>query len=300
MTELTYISASQFSNLLTPNSVTFFKKCIVDTLVRWGYIYNSDNHVYDSLNFLEKWIKKEGTNIDLLYCNSFQFELCKNEDGGYELKMYAIGRYRRHGSSCDLYEHIFCSLEYQLKHPNIVFNKMDDAAQAIDLENLIDFNKPDEDEDEDEDEAEDEEDDSVASLEEERIMSMPLRSMTDVQIEKFVELIGRCPRDECNEWSMDYTSGDIFRFSYVNFANKTIEDQDVSNITITRANFAGCTLRNCVFDHVHFDECDFKSIILENVTFKNSSFTDCDIEPYMTFDNSCTVENCCCDTEDIV
>ena len=144
---------------------------------------------------------------------------------------------------------------------------------------------------------EDSDEESVASSDEDSededdvIMSMPLRNMTDNQIDRYIYLIGQCPRDECDEWEMDYAGDAIIRYSYVNFADTTISDQHVSNRTIRRARFAGCTLRNFQFEQVHFDECDFKSVILENVTFKDCQFTECDLDMSISLDNSCSVEN---------
>lgn len=132
--------------------------------------------------------------------------------------------------------------------------------------------------------------DVVAKLvEEKEWWDKPLREMNDDEIEMYLELIGRCPREECDELTMDYEGGDILRYSYVNFADKTIADQIVCDITITCARFAGATLTNCVFDNVTFEECDFKSVILENIKFRNSTFVECDLEPYMIVDNSCSV-----------
>jgi hypothetical protein len=127
--------------------------------------------------------------------------------------------------------------------------------------------------------------------EEEDLMDMPLRNMNDLQIEKYVERIGRCPRDECDEWTMVYNGGDILRYSYCNFIQWHIEDQIVSNITITRAIFNEITFTNYVFDNVTFDECVFKDIILNNTTFKNSKFIECELDSSMVFDKSCKIIN---------
>lgn len=160
------------------------------------------------------------------------------------------------------------------------------------------------DEGDDDDEADEDESDassvasSVASLDEEDILNMNLRDMSDDQIEKYVDGVGREPRDECNEWTMKYEGGPIIRYSYVNFADSIVSDQQVVSTAISRANFAGATLRNCVFDNVQFYECDFKSVILENVIFKNSTFVECDLEPYMVLDDSCRVEKFDCDEDD--
>jgi hypothetical protein len=126
---------------------------------------------------------------------------------------------------------------------------------------------------------------------EEEEEEMPLRKMNDVQIERYVELTGRCPRDECDEWTMVYNGGDIFRYSYCKFIQWHIEDQTVSNITITRATFDEITFTNYVFDNVTFEECVFKDIILNNTTFKNSKFIECQLDSSIVPDKSCEIIN---------
>jgi hypothetical protein len=378
MSELTYISATQVN---TYTSIDALKVDIIKTVARWfpnNYVYNEDHP-------LDSWVQREGTELDILCNGTFQFELLQVDIRHvYELTMYGVGRYRRHGSSCDYFERVFDSLEQQLKHPSPPFATMLDAYQSSAYENRIYFGQYtsssalpvpgafaetvvydeedsvasldeedaavlredsynernggygghleadeiffttedagvlsdddtfsedsendedsvasldlDEEEDLDEDldeEEEDADDESEAEDldEDELLMSMPLRDMTDNQIEEYTEMIGREPRDEINEWSMDYEGGPILRYSYVNFADETVSNQTVSDRIITRARFAGATLRNCVFEQVQFFECDFKSVVLENVTFTNSSFIDCELESYIVLHNSCTVEN---------
>jgi hypothetical protein len=361
---LTYISASRVN---TYTAIDALKIDIIKTLARWF----PNTYVFGE-HALESWEQKEGTEIYVLYSNSFQFELYQTDANRFTLEMYAVGRFRRHGSSCDYFERVLDGLEQQLKHPSPHFATMTEAITSIAAEECIDFGAPlqytpsnsvsdilltaeeddglllttedaaelsddedeveakkteqlvecerccgwgcstcnlacgytrsencaneysyNEDEDNEDEDNEDEDEDSDASEvdEDERIMSMPLRDMNDVQIDKYIELSGQEPRDECNEWSMDFRGGAISRYSYINFTNLTIADQNVSNVTIRRGNFAGTTFRNCVFEQVHFDECDFKSIVLENTTFTNTTFTECDLEPYMSIDNSCIVEN---------
>ena len=120
---------------------------------------------------------------------------------------------------------------------------------------------------------------------------VPLRDMNDVQIEKYVELIGRCPRDECDEWRMVYNGGDILRYSYCEFIQWGIEDQTVTNITITRARFDQINFDNCVFDGVEFENCVFKDVVLNNTTFKNCTFIECDLDSSIVPDESCEVIN---------
>ena len=129
---------------------------------------------------------------------------------------------------------------------------------------------------------------------------MPLRDMTDNQIDKYIYNLGGEPREEVDEWTMDFKGGAIPRYSYVNFDGAWISNQHVSNITIRRARFAGCILKNVVFEDVHFHECDFRDLVVENVTFKDCQFTDCELEPNITefLDNSCSVENLDLEYED--
>ena len=354
--ELTYISASRVNTYITIDAL---KIDIIKTLARWF----PNTYVFGE-HAVESWVQKEGTEIDVLYSNSFQFELFQVGAQVYELTMYAVGRYRRHGSSCDYFERVLDGLEHQLEHPSPYFATMTEAVSSKAAEDYIDFGAPfqytpsnsvlpaagaiaetivydeaedaeslDEveakeskqlvecercggwgcstcnsacgytrsencaneysyNEDEDSDASEVDEDSDASEVDEdERIMSMPLRDMNDVQIDKYIELSGQEPRDECNEWAMDFRGGAIPRYSYINFANLTIADQNVSNVTIRRGNFAGTTFRNCVFEHVQFDECDFKSVVIENVTFTDCQFTECDLPTYMSIDNSCIVEN---------
>ena len=116
---------------------------------------------------------------------------------------------------------------------------------------------------------------------------VPLRDMNDAQIEKYVERIGQCPRDECKEWEMLFIGGRVLRYSYCKFIQWGIEGETVSNITITRATFDEITFTNYVFDNVTFQECIFKDIVLNNTTFKNCTFIECELDSSMSLDNSC-------------
>jgi len=268
MDGLTYISTTEITNYA---NVTDLKVIIIKTLARWfptKYIFNE--------GAVESWVQKEGTDIDVLYGNSFQFELYITDENIYKLTMYANGRLRRQGSSCDFFEMILECLEFQIKHPERDFDTMIDCYEEDTVANL-------------------DEEDTVASLDEEDeydvIMNMPLREMNDAQIEKYVERIGRCPRDECDEWTMVYAGDDILRYSYCNFSQWHIEDQTVSNVTITRAIFNETTFTNYVFDNVTFDECVFMDVILNNTTFKNSKFIECVLDSSIVTDKSCEVVN---------
>ena len=316
MSDLTYISNAQIKDYA---SIEDLKVAIIKTLARWF-----PNHYVFNEHALESWVKKEGTDIDVLYSNTFQFELSIYGENVYNLVMFAIGRYRRHGSSCDFFERVLDCLEYQLGQPDIEFDTMQTARtnkqqdeqtyypetslwptycinesplpiagalaetvvydEAEDAESLEDSDEDSDDEDSDDEDSDDEDEDEL-------IMSMPLRDMNDAQIEQYVELCGRCPRDECEEWESIYTGGAILRYSYCKFIQWHIEDQTVSYITISRAIFDETTFTNYVFNCVVFEECVFKDIYLNNTTFKNCRFIDCEMDSSIVPDDSCRVEN---------
>ena len=320
MSDLTYISNAQIKDYA---SIEDLKVAIIKTLARWfpnHYVFNEDA--------LESWFKTDGTDVHILYGSIFQFELSIYGENVYNLVMFAIGRYRRHGSSRDFFERVLDCLEYQLGHPDIEFvtmqtartNKQQDEQtyypetslwpihsinesplpiagaiaetvvydEAEDAESLEDSDDEDSDDEDSDDEDSDDED---SNDEDELIMSMPLRHMNDAQIEQYVELCGRCPRDECEEWEMMYTGGAILRYSYCKFIQWGIEDQTVSNITISRAIFDEINFDNCVFDGVEFEECVFKNIVLNNTTFKNCKFIECEMDSSIVPDDSCRVED---------
>lgn len=326
MSELTYISNAQIKDYA---SIEDLKVAIIKTLARWF-----PNHYVFNEHALESWFKTDATNVDILYGSIFQFELSIYGENVYNLVMFAIGRYRRHGSSCDFFERVLDCLEYQLGQPDIEFdtmktarsNKLQDEQpypetslwpnhsinesplpiagalaetvvydEAEDVESLEDAESLEDDEDsdseDDEDSDSDDDDESDDEDEDELIMSMPLSHMNDAQIEQYVELCGRCPRDECEEWEMVYTGGDILRYSYCKFIQWHIENQTVSNITISRATFDEVTFTNYVFDGVEFEECVFKDIVLNNTTFKNCKFIECEMDSSIVPDDSCSVEN---------
>ena len=314
MSELTYISTVTITNYA---NIADLKVLIIKTLARWFH-----NHYVFNEDALESWVKNEETDVYVLYSDTLEFELSIIHENVYKLIMYAIGRFRRHGSSCDFFERVLNCLEYQLQHPERDFATMEDIHETVCSQWILEpkttdvvvlseaESKEEEEEEEEEDEEEEEEEEDEEDEEEEEeedeeeeeeeeedededevIMNMSLCDMNDVQIEKYVELIGRCPRDECEEWAMVYTGGVILRYSYCKFIQWHIEDQTVSNITISRAIFNEITFTNYVFDNVEFEECIFKDIILNNTTFKNSKFIDCEMDSSIVIDKSCEVVN---------
>jgi hypothetical protein len=311
MSDLTYISNAQIKDYA---SIEDLKVAIIKTLARWF-----PNHYVFNEHAVESWFKTDGTDVHILYGSIFQFELSIYGENVYNLVMFAIGRYRRHGSSCDFFERVLDCLEYQLGQPDIEFdtiktaraNKLQDEqpypetslwptrsinesplpiagaiAETVVYDEAEDAESLEDDESDDEDSDDEDSDD-----EDHLILSMPLRHMTYNQIEQYVELCGRCPRDECEEWEMVYTGGAILRYSYCKFIQWHIEDQTVSYITISRAIFDETTFTNYVFHCVVFEECVFKDIVLNNTTFKNCRFIDCEMDSSIVPDDSCRVED---------
>ena len=321
MSELTEITGTQFTNY---TSIEVLQEIIIRTIARWFDIHGA---VWTELECFDGVYKLSG--IDRLQAH---FELFEVREHLYQLTMHVVGRFRRHGSSWDYFEKVFDCLSVQILNPDREFAKMNDCLaiayppmnyDSLDREpaNTI-FESPvpitgslaetviysesdsedeEDEEDEEESDSEDEEDeedeedgDTVASLEEdEEDEDVLLCDMTDKQIDRYLDMLGRQPRQEVDEWTLDFRGGAIPRYSYVNFADAWITDQLVFNVPIRCARFGRCTLRNFQFEQVHFHECDFKSVTLENVTFKDCQFTDCELESNTTdiLDNSCSVEN---------
>lgn len=291
MSEFTYISATEIINY---TSIEVLQDIIIRTIARWfdiqGAVWTvSLRDVYELCG------------IERLQAH---FELYVSSENIYHLSMHAVGRFRRHGSSCDYFEKVFDCLRVQILNPDREFAKMNDCLAIAYPPMNFDFLEPvntifesplpttgslsemvmySEDEDS---ESEDEDSESEDS-------EILLRDMTDKQVDRYIDMLGREPREEVDEWTLDFRGGAIPRYSYVNFADAWITDQCVSNVTIRCAKFGRCTLRNFQFEQVHFHECDFKSVILENVTFKDCQFTHCELESNTTdiLDNSCSVEN---------
>ena len=73
MSDLTYISNTQIKNYA---SIEDLKVAIIKTLARWF-----PNHYVFNEHALESWFKTDATNVDILYGNTFQFELSVYGDG---------------------------------------------------------------------------------------------------------------------------------------------------------------------------------------------------------------------------
>jgi len=126
--------------------------------------------------------------------------------------------------------------------------------------------------------------------------NLSLSEMDDYQVERYVESIGREPRDEIDEWNTDYTGltldfikNHIARYSYGNFTNATICEHiinDSDGMTITGAIFKNTTFNFCTYKFVTFKECDFTDCKIVNCDFRLLNFVNC-INMTLRLDNSC-------------
>lgn len=295
MSSLTYISATKINNYA---AVEDLQRMIIDTLTRWMFHRSSADGYWFEVPL------ERANSVYILEVDQLHFELTLIGENVYQLSMFANGRFRRNGSSCDYFERAFDCLVVQIERPHLEFAKMSDCLPiAYPPLDIFQFNNPVVTHGEgllpaagavadtvvyDEDEASEDEEDE-ASESEDSVAEVALRDMTDAQIDEYINDLGMDPRDEIQEWTMHYQGGPILRYSYVNFLGKCIADQTVSNLVIRGTIFVGSMIQNCVFDGVDFYDCNFSNVVFENVTFRNSSFVECYIHPNAL--ESCHVEN---------
>lgn len=139
-------------------------------------------------------------------------------------------------------------------------------------------------------------------VEEEQNNELPLEEMHDIDIIRFIEKLGREPRDECDYWKFTYdpTNPCLTRFSYGIFNNCTIPSRSmcfgaefpliIRGATFTNVDFGLCLFRHVIFMDCAFDNCDFsKSNIIHltfdscqvnntNIKFENVIVNDLDLE----------------------
>ena len=277
------------------------KKLITTTLTRWNFI-RGPNEWNEHIYYDDTVAKKTHRIGD----DSYIFEVETKGINLYRVSMYVFGQYRRGGSSMEFFENAMDSLKVQLLHPEQEFDKMADCYEPsqpsvkldffdtltkssseveedLEEEDLDDEGLDDEDlDDEDLDDDDDDDDEEEPEIE--------LKDMTDVQIDEYIESLGRCARDECDEWALNYEGGPILRYSYVTFKTNVI-GQTVENITIRGATFNNVTLKNCRFSKIDFYECNFTDVKIKNTKFKKCNFYDCELPDYVKLDANCLISN---------
>ena len=139
MTETTHIGLFIISTLSITNytNIADLQVIIIKTLARWfpnNYDFNK--------NSKDEWLFNELDNNYTLHSNIFRIKLYITNENEYTLEMYAVGRFRRHGSSCAFYERVLEYLEYQINNPENDINDIMDAEYILQKEEdkLLDNN----------------------------------------------------------------------------------------------------------------------------------------------------------------
>ena len=270
------------------------QKLISTTLSRWNVIKGHtewNEHIYYDDTVAKK--------TNRLSNDTYLFEVETMGPNTYDVSMSVFGsRYRRGGSSMDFFERLMDALEVQLLNPDTEFAKMTDcynlAYPPLELDFLNSALLKEEEgleAEEDASEVGEADEDLEAGEEDLEEDDISLSKMTDDQIADYTETLGRAPREEIDEWALNYEGGPILRYSYVTFTGTTVTDQIVDDITITGAIFNSATLKNCRFSNVHFYECDFTDVKIKNTKFKKCNFFDCELPQYVKVEHSCLISN---------
>jgi hypothetical protein len=130
----------------------------------------------------------------------------------------------------------------------------------------------------------------ATSIEEEQNKELPLEEMGDIDIIKFIEKLGREPRDECDHWKFTYDRYNpcLRRFSYGIFNNCTIPSRSmcfgaefpliIRGATFTNVDFGLCLFRHVIFMDCAFDNCDFSKSRIIHLTFDSCLLNNTDIK----------------------
>ena len=114
--------------------------------------------------------------------------------------------------------------------------------------------------------------------------------MCDIDIIRFIEKLGREPRDECDLWKFTYdpNSPYFIRFSYGTFNNCTIPRRSmcftkefpliIRGAKFTNVDFGLCAFRHVVFLDCSFENCDFSKSIIQHLTFETCQINNTNIK----------------------
>lgn len=116
------------------------------------------------------------------------------------------------------------------------------------------------------------------------LIDVELANMTEEQVQHYLRNNGCDPRDEINEWAIDYSGvcDNITRISFCRFTDAIINihiknSYNINGATFTNSRFASAivlenvTFAHCVFDNVEFD-CKMTNVTFENCVIKNVSW----------------------------
>ena len=314
--ETTFISNIEMTNV---TSIDALKEAVISNMSLLGFIYNVK---VEWITIEDKEMEnKDGKNSGIHRLNIGDIFLEMNEISSsvVYIAMYCKGRLRRSGSSCSYFEEIMDCLRVQLTNPDknlttisecykFEYPPMSEAELEEAFPKPLTLINPDSieltvNDDEflleclhlnatlelvgDEEELEEElEEDYDSDDEDEDSEEATLKDMTDGQINDYIEDAGVEPRDEIDEWTMNYTGGPILRYSYTTFNTATVSSQTVENCIIRCVSFNNTTLKNCRFSRISFYECDFTDVKIKNTKFKRCKFFNCELPAYVQLEKN--------------
>ena len=145
---ITYISSMVIENEF--DSIKVLQDYITQTLRRWNQVDTTNPVKWDQYRYIDSSYEAGYIDVYKLVTNGLIFELdfgnkrtdVENPTGKpyYYLTMYAVGRFRRGGSSVDYYEEIMNSLHSQIKNREIEFDTMEESIEYQEKLWTIDFN----------------------------------------------------------------------------------------------------------------------------------------------------------------
>ena len=144
---ITYISSMVIEDKF--DSIKALHDYITQTLRRWNQVDTSYDAEWVQYRYIDSSYEAGYIDVYKLVTNGLIFELdfgnnrtdVKNPTGNpyYYLTMYAVGRFRRGGSSVDYYEEIMHGLHSQIKNREIEFDTMEESIEYQEKLWTIDF-----------------------------------------------------------------------------------------------------------------------------------------------------------------
>ena len=137
---ITHISSMMIENEF--DSIEALQTYITQALSRWNQVDTTNAVEWKHYRYINSSCESGYIDVYKLVTNGLIFELdfgnkrndVENPTGNpyYYLTMYAVGQFRRGGSSVDYYEEIMNSLHTQIKNREIVFETMSESGEYQD------------------------------------------------------------------------------------------------------------------------------------------------------------------------
>ena len=138
---ITYISSMVIEDEF--DSIKVLQDYITQTLRRWNQVDTTNPVKWNQYRYINSSYESGYIDVYKLVTNGLIFELdfgnkrkgVTNPTGKsyYYLTLYALGRFRRGGSSVDYYEEIMNSLNIQIKNMDIKFNTIEESIEYQDI-----------------------------------------------------------------------------------------------------------------------------------------------------------------------